>query len=544
MRTRWMDRTIRESIAVGVVVFVGYFVAAGQIGVGWDEGFTFDRMHLLERWFGEWPRIKHFSSLFSRETLDQYWRFSKAEPDGHGPFYCLLCLAGYKLTNAFLEPAVCYRIGSIVLFSFTAACVYSTLRRRFDAWLALATVGMLATIPRVVPELSFALIDGPLFSLAMLTWCAFVRAEAVFDEPTTLRTSGWTRAIPFGICIGLAMSTKITGWLLIGPYIGWAILRRRGFATVVTGLLVGSVVCLFLNVGWWPDPVAGVIEFWRSNLTREKTISIGIQFLGTRYPFSLPWYNTLVWTAVANPVMMTLLGLIGVSIAVWRWRRDDLGLLLLLNWLLLIVVRALPKAPGHDGTRQIIISFGFLALLAGYALVRIAARGQWQAKFAGLLAIAAVVESSVALVRYHPLELSYYSPAVGGLPGATRLGFEPTYFWDALTPDVLDWLNDPARASGWVLFRNNPKSFDYMKSWGKIRFEHRPQFNENPPPIFRTPPTWLVIQHRPGIFTKADDWLIANRKPAFEKQLFGVPLISIYPGADFEIAQRAVAGSR
>jgi hypothetical protein len=40
-----------------------------------------------------------------------------------------------------------------------------------------------------------------------------------------------------------------------------------------------------------------------------------------------------------------------------------------------------------------------------------------------------------------PVPLSYYSPLVGGLPGATRLGMEPTYYWDALQPEILEWLN-------------------------------------------------------------------------------------------------------
>ena len=47
--------------------------------------------------------------------------------------------------------------------------------------------------------------------------------------------------------------------------------------------------------------------------------------------------------------------------------------------------------------------------------------------------------------RAHPHELSYYNGLVGGLPGAQRLGFEPTYWYDAVTPGVLNELNDPER---------------------------------------------------------------------------------------------------
>ena len=40
--------------------------------------------------------------------------------------------------------------------------------------------------------------------------------------------------------------------------------------------------------------------------------------------------------------------------------------------------------------------------------------------------------SAVNLRWYAPQWLSYYSLAIGGLPGATALGMEPTYYWDGL----------------------------------------------------------------------------------------------------------------
>lgn len=60
-------------------------------------------------------------------------------------------------------------------------------------------------------------------------------------------------------------------------------------------------------------------------------------------------------------------------------------------------------------------------------------------------------EAKTALMM--PVPLSYFSPAVGGLPGAAFIGFEPTYYWDTLTPGVLGWVNEQtARA---VLLRSS-----------------------------------------------------------------------------------------
>ena len=64
--------------------------------------------------------------------------------------------------------------------------------------------------------------------------------------------------------------------------------------------MIAAVVLFVLLPPWWSEPVVGLFRFLDSNLNRGKTILINIQFLGTTYETpkeSLPWYNTLVWTA-------------------------------------------------------------------------------------------------------------------------------------------------------------------------------------------------------------------------------------------------------
>lgn len=511
-----------ESLLVFVLVLAGMLRSIHDVAVVWDEGMTFERQALLEtglRTFREQGPV--------RGMLDRYWRFSREEPDGHGPFYALLSLGGSYASSWFLGPTASLRFGGALLFAVTVTAVYATLRRRWSLVAATTAAAFVATMPRVVPEVSTAIIDGPLFCLAILAWCAFVAA---------VERRSWLAAVGFGVCIGCAMATKLTGWFLPIPYIVWTVLRldRAAFVKLFAAGLVAAAVCLALNVGWWPHPYESIQRYFQSNLTRRDTIPIPILFLGARYDFSLPWYNTLVWTVVAVPVGTMLLGFAGVAFAVVRGRRDPIGLLLLLNWLLLMIVRALPQAPGHDGTRQIIISFGFLAMLAGYAVERIraiAADGLGStasAILAAVLGIGAIAESTVAVARYHPLELSYYSPMIGGLPGAERAGFEPTYFWDAVTPDVLDWLNDNTNANEWVLFRHYTPSFEHLRATGRLRMTVDPRL------VPFAAPRWFVLQHRPGLYTDADHKLLAEAKPAFQKRLFGVPLISVYSGEDWQ----------
>ena len=81
-----------------------------------------------------------------------------------------------------------------------------------------------------------------------------------------------------------------------------------------------------------------------------------------------------------------------------------------------MTLRALPHTPGHDGIRQFLPAFGMLALLAGLGAESVRSRlGTW----GKALIFLATVEGALSVGLMMPVPLSYYSPLVGGLPGAT-----------------------------------------------------------------------------------------------------------------------------
>ena len=95
---------------------------------------------------------------------------------------------------------------------------------------------------------------------------------------------------------------------------------------------------------------------------------------------------------------------------------------MLANWIFLLILRSLPHTPGHDGVRQILPAFGCLALAAG---VGASINGRWMKR----LIIAAIAEGAISIAVMMPVPLSTFSPIIGGLPGAAKIGMEPTYFW-------------------------------------------------------------------------------------------------------------------
>ena len=131
-----------------------------------------------------------------------------------------------------------------------------------------------------------------------------------------------------------------------------------------------------------------------------------------------------------------------------HWRNESLGVLLAGHWLFLMILRALPHTPGHDGVRLFLPAFGVLALLGGLGarslLDVVRAAGPRSRSSAALL------EGVVSIAVMMPVPLSYFSPIVGGLPGATKLGMEPTYYWDALSPEARRWLAEHTLARAHV----------------------------------------------------------------------------------------------
>jgi hypothetical protein len=275
------------------------------------------------------------------------------------------------------------------------------------------------------------------------------------------------------------VSSPLPGWILLIPVVMltafWisrsAAMRIPGlrpwfgpvgpaFEMLVLSLAVGPAVVLGLNPGWWRDTLVRIGHYFALFLERRAALpEIEILYLGQKYVYSLPWHNGWVLTAVTVPLGILLLAAVGSLRAIRYLRRDPLPMFFLLNAAALPASRMLPT-PAHDGVRLMLPTFFFLAGLAGIGYGWLADRltGQPSANGRGdpsgaeprkgriraaRLALAALALGPAAfdLARIHPYELSYYNRAVGGLAGATRRGFEVTYWYDAVTPDAIADIN-------------------------------------------------------------------------------------------------------
>ncbi len=520
-----------------------------RLAIVWDEGYTLGRENRIRLWFraikdparfaATWvppivelvqqdqkpPRADQIDSrakLFQPPVVAWFWPFAREEPHGHPPFYALVGLIGDLIVPSWADlPRA--RFGPILVFSLTAGCLFAFVVRRWGVWPGVASAGAWVLQPHLFGHAHYAAYDALLTCLWVDAIMAFWIAIEI-DSGSTLRTGPrWGWAILLGVLFGWAAETKLTGWFLPLPFLAWAVLYRSKSAWKVALIAapVALVTLYLFNPGWWTDPIGGVERFLRSNLTRGRSIPIPVQFLGTIYKTpveSLPWYNTLVWTVMATPVGFLALAIVGSVRSLRRAKAEPLGLLLLGHWAFLLILRALPHTPGHDGVRLFLPAFGVLTLLAGQGTAWVL---EWSRRWGRIVVGAAIVEGVASVALMMPVPLSYYSPIVGGLPGATRLGMEPTFYWDALGDEALHFLNAQTVPGQVVQFATFPHSFLYLRQTGRLTAPIAP--------IDRGLRAWYVLQNRPGAMRPEERALVESSHAAYVYRKLGVPLVWIIP---------------
>jgi hypothetical protein len=253
-----------------------------------------------------------------------------------------------------------------------------------------------------------------------------------------------------------------------------------------------------------------------------------------------PWHYPLVMAAITTPpatLLLALWGLRGLRLPVEiSPERQVRALIALAAWgfVVNIVPSCLPSSPKYNGVRLFLPAFAFLALLAagGFCHLRAAVRHGllrlgWRvgpSRLAALLVLGALLGPLAALARFTPFHLSYYNAFVGGLPGAVRLGMEPTYWGDTYRSAAW-WLaaNAPAGSVIWVepagfestvrLFELGPMRPDLLFSAGSEGFQHA---------------DFAVFQNKPTEFSDLSRSLLAHSKPVFTDGVDGVPLIYVF----------------
>ena len=532
-------RSARIDLALACAVAMGWLAALvatePAFGLVWDEGYTVRRDRRLAGWLDgviHAPSMAARADLFAPGPLAYGWPFAREEPDGHPPVYALIGVAGWSLTRGVLPPLSAYRFGPMVLCALTAGVLCRHVARSRGRVAGVFAASLFLLMPRTFAHAHYAHYDMPMT-------CFWLLAMVGFDA--SLRDRRW--AVAAGVCLGLSAGSKFTGLFAAAPMVAWTLLfDRRGARPGLRALAVvapaAALTLYAVQPPWWLEPIGGPLRFLASNLTRSWTKPVPTMYLGRVHEFSLPWHNTAVLTWAMTPTCVLIAAAMGTAAILARRRERPGAAIWPLSWATLMVVRALPNAPGHDGVRLFLPSVATLAVLAGWAVG--CGRGWLRRAHVGCaLGALAIVESAVGVAQTYPYTDSYFSAAVGGLPGAERTGFELTYYWETLGPEFRRWVEAEARRRevglNILIDETNPR---LIREWGLLPAAAKlVGLDPTPRPDF-------VQQRRRSIYFPEDEWLERRGRPRFAIRRQGVDLLRVYPFEQYVEALKATRGER
>ena len=405
--------TISPSAGPGITVDEFYDVAAGKRLVhAWQtHHLGFFRFDEIDRTFG--PLTRH--PPLGRWLLG--WTHAMFDPRPENPDLVSVVAGRFA-------PAVAFG-GLVVLLGWTTARVAG------NASGAAAAAGV-ALVPRIFGHAHLATLD---------TFTALFYVVALVALGEALRRdghAGWFALA--GVAWGLAMLTKLHGLLLFVPcsvVMVW-FLRRRVLGPWLVWAFCGAFT-FFAGWPWlWPSPLARFREFLGTSTQRT---SLHVFYLDRVWQdHAVPWHYPWIMLLVTIPVGLLVLGMIGVVVDRHRWATEPLHALLAAGALWMLVVFSLPGVPVYDGIRLFLMVPAIWAfpvgLGAGWMITEINRRRLGR----GVCALVPIfiLLQGIGIVAMHPFYLSHYSLLLGGLRGAERLGFEATYWGDAVNGRLLE----------------------------------------------------------------------------------------------------------
>lgn len=453
---------ILAGIAYGLICFGVLFWTAGDYGITWDEAApNFVAARNQAEWFGN---LFSLEEPFSKETIDKYWD----SPSKHPSLTRTLMALSYLAFGDFLGEIVAMRLPSIFLVSLLVSVMYIWLSRTLNCIVALGSIIVFITLPRVFGHAHIASLDVP-----MMVWWALV-AISFYQGAQRPLISRWH--VLTGILYGLALSTKLHSFFLPFPLLAWMLINKRkeAWRGVLSMAVLGPVIYfltqVFLWYNTWPRLMTRLISYG----TKDVQAPVRIYFFD-RIIEETPLHYPLVMLLMTTTAV-TLFFLVLGAIGLFRVEpKSGLRSLIVLNIIVPMFLIVLPHAQGYDGIRLILPAMPWLGVLGGIGLATLVewlralfrAKGEKTGKLIWIACLAILfVPNARELRRVHPFHLEYFADWLGGIPGGRRLGMESTYWCNTIQPELLEVMNrtipDGAK------LRPLAMSYDVLESYQRL----------------------------------------------------------------------------
>lgn len=271
-------------------------------------------------------------------------------------------------------------------------------------------------------------------------------------------------AVLVGACIGIAASIRVTAviwygilflmlaiWfaLNIAQYLQQGTIKAGICKSIYASVGVGGVSLLAMMALWPYITLSPLLHLIESIQVMSKYPWNGtVLFNGVVYSANqVPRWYAPEWLVIGSPPVLVLgfvLGCFKIAVSFARNRFIDPKLsIVLLSFFVPLSAIVVMHSVLYGSLRQFLFLVPPMILIAAYIVVwvlRIVAR--YRIKGLSLLLISGLLLSYapvvMEIVRLYPYEYTYFSPFVGGLPGAAK-SYETDY-WGSCQASSAEWL--------------------------------------------------------------------------------------------------------
>jgi len=339
----------------------------------------------------------------------------------------------------------CARTGSAAMFGLTLLLIGLTAGRWYGplaGWIAPLSVLLM---PRVFAHAHIASLESTVnftYALAVLgmahLWSHTWKSDSIGADQAPNRFGSWQAGLIPGFLLGLAMLSKIQGFLLVPGCIVWALWygRQRAILPLFVWGVIGWAV-FFAGWPWlWLDPVGHLQEFLGSATDR---VTLHNFYLGHVYDDNAtPWHYPWLMFLLTVPLGLQLLGILGTKQAIQNRRAAPAAMLVLLSILFPMLLFSTGVAT-YDGVRLFLMVFPLWGILIGSGAET---AWQWlQARIAqpqlriGLASLLLLTQAWGVWVT-HPCQLSYFNLLAFG-QSSDEPTWEACYWGDSITREFL-----------------------------------------------------------------------------------------------------------
>ncbi len=348
------------------------------------------------------------------------------------------------------------RLATCLQFAALALVVFYFVKKEAGALAAVFATVLTVLSPRLFAHSLMATYDVPMALFWLATTVAFYHG---------MHSKRW--AVACALAFGLALLTKVNALLLPLALWPWGLYYHRSRALRAIGWMaaLGPLVFFALWPWLWTAPLrhfaeyivdkfpAGAVPAFILSWTGTEAVAwrepARTLYFGSVRAAGAPWHYPFVMTLLTMPLAV-MAGCAACAIAKKREHGPGRELVVLLGWSVLVqlAVFAFVMTP-FDGVRLFLAVLPLVSIAAGLGLLRL-----WEcggAKAAAAVALI-VLSPGAEFFVYQPYGMSYFTPVIGGLPGAERLGMEVTYYGEAIDPAGFASINQRARAGERVAY--------------------------------------------------------------------------------------------